>query len=338
MSASAYLTPRLEGLSLKLHEALARVERSHEDEEAIHDLRVVIRRLRSLLKPARTIYGIFHTEAVRAALKAVADATGELRDEEVLLQTLDDLPVPTAAGRGRAAWKRRRKAREKELRARFLSLLASGEAHRAAALLDALLLLPVDPGMDRELPPFAARVVEKASRRVQARAGTDPADSEALHQLRILYKRLRYAAEGFAEVLPPHLAPLAKIAERFQKLLGEIHDIDVAHQAVLQETSLSPATRDALVQALAASRAQVVLRLQAARTAPPSPAPTASAAPAAPAPAPASPKAASGKQAASASRAAVAKKSGATRVRKKATPGGSAPAGAPRPAPRKKSR
>jgi CHAD domain-containing protein len=264
MSAAAFLSPRLQGLARKLREALARVDQGG-DEEAIHDLRVVLRRLRSLLKPARVVYGIFHTEAVRAALKSVADASGALRDEEVLLQTLGALEIPVPLRRARTAWLKQRQAREHELRQRFLALLASGEATRAAALLDALLLLPVDPSLDRDLVPFASRVVEKASRRVRARAQVDAADSEGLHQLRILYKRLRYAAEGLADALPPELAARARVAERFQKILGEIHDIDVALLALPQDLSLKPALRDALQAALVLQRERQVQKFLTAR-------------------------------------------------------------------------
>jgi CHAD domain-containing protein len=264
MSAAAFLSPRLQGLARKLREALARVDEGG-DEEAIHDLRVVLRRLRSLLKPARVVYGKFHTEAVRAALKSVADASGALRDEEVLLQTLGALEIPVPLRRARGAWLKQRKAREHELRQRFLALLASGEATRAAALLDALLLLPVDPSIDRDLAPFAVRVVEKATRRVLARSLVDVADSEGLHQLRILYKRLRYAAEGLADALPPELAGRAQIAERFQKILGEIHDIDVALLALPQDLSLKPALRDALQAALVLQRQRQVQKFLTAR-------------------------------------------------------------------------
>lgn len=257
MNTAAFLTPRLLRLARKLREALARVEQVGDD-EAIHDLRVALRRLRSLLKPARTIYGAFHTEAVRAALKAVADASGDLRDEEVLLQTLASLDLPAPLRPDLDGWLTLRKQRELQLRASFLALLSSGQAHHASALLDALLLLPVDPARDEPLFAFTIRTVERADQRAQEWVIKDTGDQEALHQLRILYKRLRYAAEGFSDALPPVLAARAQVAEGFQKVLGEIHDLDVARATVEAETELSVAVRPALLEALRLRRGAAV--------------------------------------------------------------------------------
>jgi CHAD domain-containing protein len=261
MSAAAFLTPRLQRLAAQLRLALDRVQHAHHDDEAIHDFRVAIRRLRSLLKPARDLYGPFPTEAVRAALKAVADASGDLRDEEVLHQTLAALDLPGHLRPDLDAWLTLRKQREVTLRTSFLARLASGQAHQAADLLDALLLLPVRPSRDLPLDVFALRTLKRAERRIRRWVLSDTHSVEELHRLRILYKRLRYAAEELAEVLPPLLAARAPVAARFQKILGDIHDLDMARAAIEPaDPELPLALRLSLRGALEQRRARVVER------------------------------------------------------------------------------
>lgn len=265
MSAAAFLTPALTDLSARLGKELKRVERASDDDEAVHDLRVALRRLRSILKPARGIYGKFHTDAVRAALKEIADATGDLRDEEVLHQTIADLPPDPATQGARDAWVKQRQGREEQLRQRLLGLLRDGHGSRAHATLDALLRLPVDPACDRHLERFAARVVERARQAIKRQGLVALEDTAGLHEQRILYKRLRYAAESFTPALPPTLAALARVAERFQKRLGEVHDLDVALAIVADDTTLDAAARDALTAALHEARRRSVERYAAER-------------------------------------------------------------------------
>jgi hypothetical protein len=55
----------------------------------------------------------------------------------------------------------------------------------------------------------------------------DPADVEALHDMRIAAKRLRYVLELHAPVFGEAAERGAKRAKKLQDLLGEIHDCDV---------------------------------------------------------------------------------------------------------------
>src|SRR5947207_3444206 len=91
-AAAPFLAKKLRALDAELGKAIPRVYRAADgDPEAIHDLRVAIRRLRTLLKLSRKIFGRRHTDAVRRALAEVQRATGDLRDEEVLSETLSSV-------------------------------------------------------------------------------------------------------------------------------------------------------------------------------------------------------------------------------------------------------
>ena len=54
----------------------------------------------------------------------------------------------------------------------------------------------------------------------------DPAEVEALHDMRIAAKRLRYVLEMTRPALGPEAAKQARTAKRLQDLLGQIHDCD----------------------------------------------------------------------------------------------------------------
>jgi CHAD domain-containing protein len=257
IKVTALLTPQLRSLAGDLRQTIPRLSDAL-DTEAVHDFRVALRRLRSLLRPARSVYGRFHTDAVRAALKRVSDATGTLRDEEVLVETLTDLPLPPRAAAARDLWTQKRAARRRSLRAAFLRLVRAGEVERSLALLEALLALPVRGGRDADAARFARDVVFAAEATVHRRGEIDPLDVEAMHALRILYKRLRYAVEGFEAALSPELVAMAAVATKFQKRLGEVHDLDVARVSVERARTLDPATRTAILAAIAAARAVAV--------------------------------------------------------------------------------
>ena len=60
-----------------------------------------------------------------------------------------------------------------------------------------------------------------------ADASRDQENIEALHDLRIAAKRLRYTLEIFLPTLEPEAAALLKTVEQIQSELGVIHDLDV---------------------------------------------------------------------------------------------------------------
>jgi len=55
----------------------------------------------------------------------------------------------------------------------------------------------------------------------------DPAEVEALHDLRIAAKRLRYVLEVTGDLFGPYAATASKRTKELQDLVGEIHDCDV---------------------------------------------------------------------------------------------------------------
>jgi CHAD domain-containing protein len=247
--AGPYVLKKLRELDAALAHAIPRVVGSSDD-EAIHDLRVAIRRLRTMLKMARPLFGRWHADVVRRAFADVMKATGELRDEEVLEETLDGLSDDPAF----TAWVHAREARERKLRRAVIARIERGELDRARLMLKALLVFPFDPKRNMELSKFARRTVERARRTVEKGRDVPAHDMVGLHELRISYKELRYSIELLADALPLDARAMLEPAIVFQKRLGEIHDVDVAADVLRHTRTLPGEAREKAGAALARVR------------------------------------------------------------------------------------
>lgn len=256
--AGAYVVAKLRALDGALGEAAPRVVASGSgdelDPEAVHDLRVAIRRLRTLLKMARDLFGRWHTGVVRAAFAEVMRATGELRDEEVLEETL----AGAATGPVYEDWLGQRKSREGKLRSAVVQRIERGDLERARLLLKALIVFPVEPDRNVDLSKFARKTVERSRRRVEKQRDVEPEDVLGMHDLRIAYKELRYSIELLSDALPIDARAQLEPATVFQKRLGELHDVDVAIDVVNQTRNLPDEQRAEALATLATMRAKRV--------------------------------------------------------------------------------
>ncbi|MGA7122739.1 MAG: CHAD domain-containing protein [Polyangiaceae bacterium] len=255
-----YLTAKLRALDGRLGLVVPRVISTTPDEEAVHDLRVALRRTRTVLEVGRSVFGPFHADEVRGALRDLQRATGSLRDEEVLLELIASLKISDPDVQG---WLEVRRRRERAIRRALVRLIEAGELDRGRRLLEALLAFRVEPARDKRLDKFARRAVARARRRIERRRGAHPDDPIALHELRIAYKRLRYVVEIFSEALPSQLSGLAQPASRLQSLLGSVHDVDVVLASVKRARSLSHESRRQLLGALTRLREEKTVRYQA---------------------------------------------------------------------------
>ncbi len=241
-----------------------------DDEEAIHDLRVALRRLRTALRPARRLYGKRRVREISAELQRFARATGALRDEEVLREMLTALELPARAKKELDAWLKRRARQERARRRHAVALIAMGSSPtRPHAEPSA----PADPSLDETLARLERRL---GHRRAHARpdgaralgeealAAAEAAvdalldghvhDAQAMHALRIAYKRLRYAAEIFAPLLGERAAAVAASSARMQKRLGELHDLEQAMVRISRARALPAGTRAPVEKALERAR------------------------------------------------------------------------------------
>jgi CHAD domain-containing protein len=277
--ARALLTEALLPLLSAVREGAARLRESErsggdesplpQDDEAVHDFRVALRRLRTLLRPARRVYGKKRVRAVAEELRRVAQSTGALRDEEVLRETLSALPLPPPAREELMRWVARRARKEQAYRAEVAALLQdrAGKARWSESSLDASLdrlekLLHRKKARRISAGELARRALSDAIEGARAHASGDPASSAAMHALRIRYKRLRYTAELFEPILGEGVAEIVKVATRMQRRLGDLHDLDEAIDRIKRTREIEAAARDAILASLQTARAAASDRVQ----------------------------------------------------------------------------
>ncbi|WP_336714950.1 CYTH and CHAD domain-containing protein [Arthrobacter sp. USHLN218] len=209
--------------------------------DAIHQMRVATRRLRSSLATHRRLFDPDRTAALREELKQLAGLLGEARDAEVMHERLrtmigeepPDLVLGPVAQRIdvdlATAYK---SAHDKVLKAL--------EQKRYFRLLDSLDEFLADPPLAGEAQGPATKVIAKSVRRDLKRVrravkeakrtrGTDAADP-ALHEARKTAKRLRYACEAAAPVGGKRALKLEDSAHGIQQVLGDHQDSFVARQ------------------------------------------------------------------------------------------------------------
>lgn len=114
----------------------------------------------------------------------------------------------------------------------------------------------LDP--DGDLRENAARIIDVRSEELRSfsPAVLDPRSVEALHDMRIAAKRLRYVLELHGPVFGPAAERAAKRAKKLQDLLGEIHDCDVTIPRVQRHIDRLRLEDAAALQEVAGPRAE----------------------------------------------------------------------------------
>ena len=74
-------------------------------------------------------------------------------------------------------------------------------------------------------PDLLGRLEREVSKHLEG--ALDPAHPEALHRMRLAFKKYRYAAEVLLPLFPKATEETTKRLHAFQTLLGTIHDCDV---------------------------------------------------------------------------------------------------------------
>jgi CHAD domain-containing protein len=136
------------------------------DAEALHDMRVAVRRLRATLRTFRPVLDAGRTEPVRAELRWLGRRLGAVRDHDVLSERLDRAvhaePPELVVGPVAATLRSRLLPPATRDRGRLAETL---DSHRYTALLDAVDALTDNPPLGRVNPARLRRLARKALRR-----------------------------------------------------------------------------------------------------------------------------------------------------------------------------
>jgi CHAD domain-containing protein len=210
--------------------------RAGDNIEAVHDMRVATRRIRSAFRLLRTYYPNKTVRRLSAPLRELADDLGQVRDLDVLIENLRTYTATLTIEQQRtldpllADWQARRAQAHRELvdfldganydqwvarTEDFIEVKESSDSPRVADVVPALIWKHYGKLRDHE-------------RRVKQ--PTMP----LLHALRIRDKRLRYALEFFAGPMGDQSALLLEPLIALQDYLGALHDADMATQLIAE--------------------------------------------------------------------------------------------------------
>lgn len=212
------------------------------DPEALHDLRVALRRLRSMLGAYRGELTL--KKRTRRELRDLATATNPGRDAEVRLAIFSALPLPGAvrARRG-VAWAGQRLTAETTAGAQAARAALAGNFENVCRHVERG-LAPSDIGRETTWRAALEARLDTAWTELDAdlQALRRQFNMEGVHRLRIEMKRLRYLLEPVESLLPPARA-LVRETRELQTLLGDLRDVQLFGEWLLSAAETAGAAR-----------------------------------------------------------------------------------------------
>lgn len=211
------------------------------DIEGVHDMRVASRRVRSAARDFAPYFRRRHLRPWRTEVKVVADALGQVRDQDVALAALEKLAqeAPPEVTQGIAGFINLHRQQLEKARAKLVPViseeaLADLRASASAALERAAQVRQSGGRGEaaRQWPSFqhAGRdIILQRWHELEALSDSlyHPHATKALHDMRIAAKRVRYAVELFAQCCGESITAFAKEISEMQSSLGEMHDCDL---------------------------------------------------------------------------------------------------------------
>jgi CHAD domain-containing protein len=232
-------------IHLSLLDSMLRNEegtRRNLDSEFLHDFRVSIRRTRSALTQIREVYPQPDVERFKEEFRWLGTATGPTRDLDVYLLKMDGyrerLPQEV-----RADLKPLQEFLERKQQLAHGRLVAVLDSERYRRLVEEwrafLTEAPAGPllaqSAERRAREVASERIWRVYRRMvkRGRAIDDDSPAEALHDLRIRAKKLRYLLEFFRSLYPEQaIGRLVADLKRLQDNLGDLNDYQVQSQSL----------------------------------------------------------------------------------------------------------
>lgn len=205
--------------------------RADDPSEAVHQLRVASRRLRTFVDMFAPFADPVLVGSVRGPLREVTHAVRDLRDADVQAQGLEArlrqatseperIAVNHLLDRVRRNRRRCSERAEKRLKQLELGQLAGG----LRSMLDQAALRAQAPSASYQLvAELAYRPMVDRARALAPVVGEAPS-AKALHAFRLALKQLRYAAELIEPALGERFEAIHEHAKLLQELLGEHQD------------------------------------------------------------------------------------------------------------------
>ena len=237
ITAGTAVVSALSAIDVRMTEATAAVRAREPD--AVHQLRIGVRRLRSVLAAYRAVFEAGSADALRDEFREFGHALGEVRDLEVraergkegLLAAAErDAIGATEVDLARARLvEPTRHAHERAYTYLLARIADERAAHRRTSLEAFLSDPPFDDTGHGAASDVLARLLRHESKRaLKASLRADQEDLASLHAARKAGRRLRYAAEAVSSepvlIFGEHVVDLAEAGEAIHDVLGDHRD------------------------------------------------------------------------------------------------------------------
>jgi CHAD domain-containing protein len=234
------------------------------DSEFLHDLRVAVRRSRSVLRQFKGVFPPDRRRTQAQNLRWLQGLTGPTRDLDVQLMEWQELSadLPPQRCRDLEPVHKRLRARRTKERAVMRRRLRSATFQRRWSEWQSFVSegFETDPGQAATAPDAAKPISDVAGRRIRkvyrrmlrdGAAIDDSSPATDLHDLRKRGKELRYLLESFSDLWPSSVVkPLVATLKDLQDVLGRHHDCEVQAdnlRSLAPELSEAPGGAEALL-------------------------------------------------------------------------------------------
>lgn len=196
------------------------------DGNAVHDLRVVIRRFTQSIAVSKPCFPGKDIRKIRRRLKKIMAAAGEVRNYDIALQFLANSQSGDA----------KELQSKLQIRRKDSSRILTGELKRwKNRQLSAKWRAALEAAVAKDNKAFARTAIQLTSTRTLRRmmkdflkrgdaAASNEASSQDLHRFRILAKKFRYTIEMFGPLQGNSWVGAVESIKRAQTLLGDIND------------------------------------------------------------------------------------------------------------------
>ncbi|HWL54599.1 MAG TPA: CHAD domain-containing protein [Chthoniobacteraceae bacterium] len=213
------------------------------DTEFLHDLRISLRRIRSVLGSIKEVFPERELQEWKEVLGTISRHTNQVRDLDVYLLSRHEmtelLPAELQDGLDRFFddLSHQRKTAFRKLRA----YLKSAKYREKMQYLEQAFSNPGKlPEMKHGMAPIRQQAANRLAKRLRqltrlAKELEVDAPDDAIHEIRIAGKKLRYLLEFFGKLFPDReVAALTRSLGKLQRQLGEFNDTSVQQAYLLK--------------------------------------------------------------------------------------------------------
>ncbi len=206
--------------------------------EAVHDLRVAVRRLLAILDLLRSVIQHQRIQKTRRELKDQLDDLDELRDIQVQLADISEFVHKVPELKSFRAYLQKREKKSLHItHKRIKSIKLGGLTERITKIRAMIGSLPeqnLEESLFETLDDAFARVIRDYSE-------IDVEKPATIHRLRVAFKKFRYMLEIMHPLLEKFPEGNFQKMHDYQGMMGDIQDLEVALQQLDDFVDLDPA-------------------------------------------------------------------------------------------------